>query len=68
MIIFKKITYKNFLSYGNNPAEIVLNQHGTTLISGFNGQGKCLHKSTIVEVNPDEEIKKLFEEFIMRNK
>jgi DNA repair exonuclease SbcCD ATPase subunit len=40
MIIFKKISVKNFFSVGEQPIEIELNSHGTTLISGENGSGK----------------------------
>lgn len=40
MIKFKKITVKNFGSYGNYPTEIVLDQHSTNLIVGSNGAGK----------------------------
>jgi len=40
MIIFKKISYQNFLSYGNVKAEVTLDKHGTTLLSGRNGCGK----------------------------
>jgi DNA repair exonuclease SbcCD ATPase subunit len=45
MILFKSVTYKNFLAAGNNPIKIDLNNHGTTLIVGQNGAGK----STIIE-------------------
>ena len=44
MIIFKKLTYQNFLSSGNTPIEIHLNQNDKTLIVGKNGSGK----STII--------------------
>ena len=40
MITFKKIKYKNFLSTGNTPIEIKLDQSNTTLIVGSNGSGK----------------------------
>ena len=40
MIIFQKITFKNFLSSGNSPVTINLNDHKTTLIHGVNGSGK----------------------------
>ena len=40
MIIFEKIRFKNFLSYGNSWTEINLNQHKDTLIIGENGAGK----------------------------
>lgn len=40
MIIFNKISYKNFLSSGNNPTEIRLDKFSNTLIVGENGAGK----------------------------
>lgn len=40
MLIFKKITWKNFLSTGNVPNTIDLNSHPSTLITGRNGEGK----------------------------
>ena len=40
MITFKKLKYKNFLSSGNVPIEIELNNSQTTLIIGTNGSGK----------------------------
>jgi DNA repair exonuclease SbcCD ATPase subunit len=40
MISFKKVSFKNFLSTGNTPTEIVLNANPTTLIVGKNGSGK----------------------------
>ena len=40
MIVFKKIKWKNFLSTGNTPIEIILNSSPTTLIIGTNGAGK----------------------------
>ena len=45
MILFKSITYKNFLATGNNPIAISLDSTNTTLIVGQNGAGK----STIIE-------------------
>ena len=45
MILFKSVTYKNFLAAGNNPIKIDLSNHGSTLIVGQNGAGK----STIIE-------------------
>lgn len=42
MIFIKKITYKNFLSYGNAPTTITLNTHKATLIRGKNGHGKSV--------------------------
>ena len=40
MIIFKTVTWQNFLSTGNTPIEIVLNNSPSTLIIGDNGSGK----------------------------
>src|SRR6056300_802129 len=40
MILFKRISYKNFLSTGNQPIEIDLSISQTTLIVGTNGTGK----------------------------
>jgi len=45
MILFKELTYKNFLSTGNNPIIIDLNKSRSTLIVGINGSGK----STILD-------------------
>jgi len=42
MIVFKKISYKNFLSVGNNPITIDLVKNKTTLIVGANGEGKSI--------------------------
>ena len=46
MIIFKRLTFQNFLSVGNSPVTINLNETKTTLIHGTNGSGK----STILDV------------------
>jgi DNA repair exonuclease SbcCD ATPase subunit len=40
MLIFKKLSWKNFLSTGNVPIEVYLDKYNTTLISGDNGAGK----------------------------
>lgn len=45
MIIFKSVSWKNFLSTGNSPNKVELNGHSTTLIVGKNGEGK----STILD-------------------
>lgn len=45
MIIFKSVSWKNFLSTGNVPNKVNLNEHATTLIVGKNGEGK----STILD-------------------
>ena len=45
MILFKRISYKNFLSSGNIPIEIDLSLSQLTLVVGSNGSGK----STILD-------------------
>ena len=45
MIIFKTISWKNFLSTGNTPNKVNLNENSSTLIVGKNGEGK----STILD-------------------
>jgi len=45
MILFKSVTYSNFLAVGNTPITVDLNSANTTLIVGTNGAGK----STIIE-------------------
>lgn len=45
MILFKRVSYKNFLASGNTPIVINLDNSDTTLIVGQNGAGK----STIIE-------------------
>lgn len=54
MITFKKVTYKNFLSTGENPVEVDLVEADTTLIVGKNGCGKCLDGSTEIEITFDD--------------
>jgi len=45
MILFENISWKNFLSTGNTPTCVCLNENDTTLIVGQNGAGK----STILD-------------------
>lgn len=45
MIVFKSVFWKNFLSTGSQGSKVNLNNHGTTLIVGKNGEGK----STILD-------------------
>lgn len=67
MIIFKKLKYQNFLSAGTNPIEIQFDNVFTTLIVGENGAGKCLHRSTVVDIQCDDlETKKKLEIFLKK--
>lgn len=45
MILFKSVTWRNFLSTGNSPSTVILNKAHSTLIIGTNGAGK----STILD-------------------
>ena len=45
MILFKSISWKNFLSTGNHPTSVCFNNYNTSLIIGSNGAGK----STILD-------------------
>lgn len=45
MIVFKSVSWKNFLSTGNSANKVLLNKSQTTLIIGKNGEGK----STILD-------------------
>ena len=46
MICFESLTFQNFLSVGNQPTTIKLNETKTTLVHGMNGSGK----STLLDV------------------
>ena len=46
MICFESLTFQNFLSVGNTPTTIQLNETKTTLVHGMNGSGK----STLLDV------------------
>lgn len=63
-LIFRKLRWKNFLSTGNAFTELDLSSSTTTLIIGENGAGKCLHPSTVVDIDfTSDEVKQKFIEF-----
>lgn len=69
MILFKKIKWKNLLSTGNAFTEIELNKSTTTLISGGNGNGKCVRGSTEIDIQiKDQDTKIKFEKFLLSRK
>ena len=47
MIVFEKVSYKNFLAAGNATITIDLNTHQSTLIIGHNGAGKSTPSEAI---------------------
>lgn len=40
MIVFQKISIKNFMSVGNSPVELDYTKHKTTIVTATNGSGK----------------------------
>ena len=42
MIVFKKLAYRNFMSTGNKPIELQLNDSKITVVKGANGNGKSV--------------------------
>ena len=53
MILFKKIKFKNFGSFGNNWTEIQLDAKNTTLVCGTNGSGKSFAAKEIFGVGKE---------------
>ena len=67
MLILKKIRCKNFLSYGENPVEFIIDKSNSTLINGKNGEGKCVKKLTRIDLQFDnDEVESKFLEFLKR--
>ena len=61
----KDITLKNFLSYGEQPVTIQFDRHNTNMLTAKNGVGKCVEKSTLVDIDfVDEETRRKFIEFV----
>lgn len=50
MVVFKNLSYRNFLSTGDIPTSINLDSHTSTLVVGTNGSGKCLRGNTEVDI------------------
>ena len=64
MIKFKELELKNFISVGDNPITLKLDRSPTTLITGNNGVGKCVHPDTVILIDFDESdefLKKFFD-------
>lgn len=65
---FNYVTFKNFLSYGNNTTRFEFNDGQVTVIAGKNGHGKCLDKLTEIDIDfLTEETKSDFLLFLKEN-
>lgn len=55
-MIIKSISIKNFKSFGNNVQKVTFktNEGELILLTGDNGAGKCVHKSTIIDIDIDD--------------
>lgn len=57
------LKFKNIGAYGNNFQEINFDEHGSlNLIVGKNGNGKCVHPDTIIDLAFESE--ELYNEFL----
>lgn len=64
----KDIILKNFLSYGDQPTRYVFDKHNVTLIYAKNGKGKCVDKSTQININfSNDVVKQKFIGFVENN-
>jgi hypothetical protein len=67
-IKFKKLSLTNIGGYGPETQSIEF-EKGISTINGFNGQGKCVKKSTKIGIKiENEDTKKKFEDFIKQRK
>jgi len=54
-MIIKEISIRNFKSFGNNLQTIKFGEDGQLiLLCGKNGHGKCVHKSTAIDIDIDD--------------
>lgn len=54
-IIWEKIVFKNFMSYGDTETTFFFNKSPSTLITGLNGAGKCVRENTNINIDFDDE-------------
>jgi len=54
MILFKKLRYQNLLSTGNQFTELEFTKSKSTLVVGQNGAGKCVEKTTLINLRDKE--------------
>ena len=60
-IKFHYVKFKNILSYGNSETTFDLSSYRHSIITGANGFGKCVDKSTEIDIDFDnEEVRQLF--------
>ena len=70
MIVFKKISWRHFLSTGDVPTTVFFDKSPTTLIIGENGAGKCFCKNTPIRLKntkTGEIVETTIGEFYARN-
>lgn len=54
-MIIKEISIQNFKSFGNNKQTIKFSDKGELiLLYGKNGHGKCVHKTTSIDIDIDD--------------
>lgn len=64
IMYLKSLGLQNFLSYGNNKTVYTFDRHQMTLVTAKNGNGKCVEKSTKINVDfMADETKSKFMEF-----
>lgn len=67
-IKFHTLRYKNILSIGNSFIELELDKNRTTLVSAKNGSGKCLDKTTVIDIDfKNEEVRNKFIQMKINN-
>jgi hypothetical protein len=60
-MIINSISLRNFKSYGNNLQKLVFSRDGSLiLLTGQNGNGKCLSGDTVVDIE-------IFDDVTLRN-
>lgn len=54
-MIINSISIRNFKSYGNNLQKLSFSKDGSLiLLTGQNGNGKCVHESTSMDIDIDD--------------
>lgn len=65
----EKVRWKNFLSYGEPWSEMEFTRNRMTLLTGLNGNGKCINKNSVVTVNAhNKHVMQEFTEYVTQKK